>query len=125
MNLRIQYIAFISCFLLAVTQPDRCFAMTAVPSMSAMLAASAVPSMLAAPAMPAVLAVSTDDAALPDSLLTEDYTYEYTFSDFDKALRIIREMRKRKLLAVHRLDMPAKVFVKQKTGGGLTGDGVS
>lgn len=45
------------------------------------------------------------DAPLPDSLLTEDYIYEYTFSDLDKAVRIIREMRKRKLLAVHRLDI--------------------
>lgn len=74
MYLRIRYIAFISCFLLAVAEPDRCFAMTAVPSM---------PAMLAAPAMTAAPAVLADDAALPDSLLTEDYIYKYTFSDFD------------------------------------------
>ena len=30
---------------------------------------------------------------LPDSLLTDDYVYEYTFSDFDKAVRIIKELR--------------------------------
>ena len=45
------------------------------------------------------------DESLPDSLLTEDYIYEYTFSDFGKAVRIIEQMRERKLLPVHRLDI--------------------
>lgn len=35
---------------------------------------------------------------LPDSLLTEDYLYEYTFTDFGKARRIIERMRERKML---------------------------
>lgn len=46
-----------------------------------------------------------DDTLLPDSLLTEDYIYEFTFSDFPKAVRIIQLMRERKLLAPHRLDI--------------------
>ena len=28
--------------------------------------------------------------SLPDSLITDDYVYEYTFSDFDKAVQIIQ-----------------------------------
>ena len=42
---------------------------------------------------------------LPDSLLTEDHIYEYTFTDFDKAADIIKQMRERKLLPEHRLDI--------------------
>lgn len=41
---------------------------------------------------------------LPDSLLTDDYVYEYTFSDFDKAERIMQELRKRKSLPNYKLD---------------------
>ena len=41
---------------------------------------------------------------LPDSLLTDDYVYEYTFSDFDKAERIMQELRKRKSLPDFKLD---------------------
>lgn len=42
---------------------------------------------------------------LPDSLLTEDYLYEYTFTDFGRARRIIEKMRERKTLEPHRLDI--------------------
>ena len=42
---------------------------------------------------------------LPDSLLTDDYVYEYTFSDFDKAVRIIKELRKRNSYSSYRLDV--------------------
>lgn len=42
--------------------------------------------------------------SLPDSLLTDDYVYEYTFSDFDKAERIMQELRKRKSLPDFKLD---------------------
>ncbi len=41
---------------------------------------------------------------LPDSLLTDDYVYEYTFSDFNKAERIMQELRKRKSLPDYKLD---------------------
>ena len=44
---------------------------------------------------------------LPDSLLTDDYVYEYTFSDFDKAVRIIKELRKRNSYSSYRLDVTA------------------
>lgn len=43
--------------------------------------------------------------ALPDSVLTDDYVYEYTFSDFDKAVRIMEELRKRKTISSYRLDV--------------------
>ena len=42
---------------------------------------------------------------LPDSLLTEDYLYEYTFTDFGKARRIIERMRERKILEPYWLDI--------------------
>lgn len=42
---------------------------------------------------------------LPDSLLTDDYVYEYTFSDFDKAVRVMKELRKRETLSQCRLDV--------------------
>lgn len=42
---------------------------------------------------------------LPDSVLTDDYVYEYTFSDFDKAVRIMKELRKRKTISSYRLDV--------------------
>ena len=45
------------------------------------------------------------EEALPDSLLTEDYLYEYTFTDFGKARRIIERMRERKMLEPYRLDI--------------------
>lgn len=45
------------------------------------------------------------DHFLPDSLITDDYVYEYTFSDFDKAERIMQELRKRKTLPDYRLDV--------------------
>ncbi len=46
-----------------------------------------------------------DAEPLPDSLLTEDHIYEFTFSDFDKAVRIIEQMRRRDLLPEYRLDI--------------------
>ncbi|WP_455584081.1 helix-turn-helix domain-containing protein [Bacteroides sp.] len=55
-----------------------------------------------------VLSVSPDvesNAILPDSLLTEDYLYEFTFSDVNKAHQIINQMRARKKLPTHRLDI--------------------
>lgn len=42
---------------------------------------------------------------LPDSLLTDDYVYEYTFSDFDKAVRIMKELRQREALSQYRMDV--------------------
>ncbi|WP_075558304.1 AraC family transcriptional regulator [Parabacteroides timonensis] len=51
------------------------------------------------------LANSLPQYSLPDTLLTEDYIYEYTFTDYDKAVRIIEEMRRRNLLPEHRLDI--------------------
>lgn len=45
------------------------------------------------------------DDSLPDSLLTRDHIYEYTFSDTVKAARIINTMRGRKLAPVHVLDI--------------------
>lgn len=45
-----------------------------------------------------------ENTSLPDSLITEDYVYEYTFSNFDKAERIMQELRKRKSLPEFRLD---------------------
>lgn len=59
--------------------------------------------------MPAASASHEDNnksnVSLPDSLITDDYVYEYTFSDFDKAERIMQELRKRKKLPNFRLDM--------------------
>ena len=43
--------------------------------------------------------------SLPDSLLTDDSVYEYTFSDFDKAVRIMNELRKRESYSQYRLDV--------------------
>lgn len=48
--------------------------------------------------------VTVETEILPDSLLTDDYVYEYTFSDFDKAERIMQELRKRKSLPDYKLD---------------------
>lgn len=42
---------------------------------------------------------------LPDSLLTDDYVYEYTFSDYDKAVQIMKELRKRNTYSQYRLDV--------------------
>jgi hypothetical protein len=50
-------------------------------------------------------ALASGDEPLPDSLLTEDYLYEYTFTDFGKARRIIERMRERKILEPYRLDI--------------------
>lgn len=46
-----------------------------------------------------------ENQSLPDSLITDDCVYEYTFSDFDKAQRIMKELRKRKSLPEYRLDV--------------------
>lgn len=45
------------------------------------------------------------DTLLPDSLITEDHVYEYTFSDFDKAAGIMAELRRRNSLPRFRMDM--------------------
>lgn len=42
---------------------------------------------------------------LPDSLVSEDNVYEYTFSDFDKARQIMQQLRTRKSLPAFRLDI--------------------
>lgn len=52
-----------------------------------------------------IMADDKTNIAIPDSLLTEDYIYEFTFSDFPKAVRIIELMRERKLLPLYRLDI--------------------
>ncbi|MCD7938455.1 MAG: helix-turn-helix transcriptional regulator [Tannerellaceae bacterium] len=51
---------------------------------------------------PVVSAVHTD---IPDSLLTKDHVYEYTFSDPEKAHRIVDLMRKRKSAPEFKLDI--------------------
>lgn len=45
------------------------------------------------------------NCSLPDSLLTDDYVYEYTFSNFDKAVQIMKELRKRDAYSQYRLDV--------------------
>lgn len=49
--------------------------------------------------------IQAKDNSLPDSLITADYVYEYTFSDFDKALQIMGELRKRNSLPKFKLDI--------------------
>ncbi|WP_455626365.1 AraC family transcriptional regulator, partial [Parabacteroides sp.] len=51
------------------------------------------------------MARSVESETIPDSLLTEDYIYEYTFSDFNKAVRILELMREQKKLPDYRLDI--------------------
>ena len=53
----------------------------------------------------AVLPAWADDEVFPDSLLTKDHVYELTFSDQDKAKKIIDLMRKQKKEPVHVLDI--------------------
>lgn len=43
--------------------------------------------------------------SLPDSLLTEDHVYEYTFTNFPLACQIMDQLRQRNLLPPHRLDI--------------------
>lgn len=45
-----------------------------------------------------------NNTSLPDSLITDDHVYEYTFSNFDMAERIMNELRKRKSLPDFKLD---------------------
>lgn len=45
------------------------------------------------------------NTALPDSLITEDGVYKYTFSDFNKAVKIMEELRRRETLSQFRLDV--------------------
>ena len=49
--------------------------------------------------------LADNNTSLPDSLITDDYVYDYTFSDFDKAERIMQELRKRKKLPDYKLDI--------------------
>lgn len=42
---------------------------------------------------------------LPDSIINEDAVYEYTFTDYDKACRIMKELRSRGNLPSYTLDM--------------------
>jgi AraC-like DNA-binding protein len=60
-------------------------------------------SMLAMSLFAGVKAFAT--ATLPDSLLTDDNVYEYTFTDFAKAEQIMHELRIRQKLPDFRLDM--------------------
>lgn len=76
---RFVYITFFSWFLFTMAESGICFAMPA-PSV-------------------------TDEETLPDSLLTDDYVYEYTFSDFDKAVQIMKELRRRDSYSQFRLDV--------------------
>ena len=46
-----------------------------------------------------------ENISLSDSLITDDYVYEYTFSDFDKAQQIMEKLRERKTLSPHRMDI--------------------
>ena len=43
--------------------------------------------------------------SLPDSLITDDNVYKYTFSDFDKAQQVMEQLRKRKSLSMFRMDV--------------------
>lgn len=61
--------------------------------------------LIACPLRAADTSNNTPDVALPDSLITEDNVYEYTFSDFPLACRIMDELRLRKKLPAHRLDL--------------------
>lgn len=45
------------------------------------------------------------NSSLPDSLLTDDAVYEYTFSDFDNAVQIMKELRKRNTYSQYRIDV--------------------
>lgn len=45
-----------------------------------------------------------NNTSLPDSLITDEHVYEYTFSNFDMAERIMNELRKRKSLPDFKLD---------------------
>lgn len=76
---RFVYITFFSWLLFTMAESGICFAMPA-PSV-------------------------TDEETLPDSLLTDDYVYEYTFSDFDKAVQIMKELRRRDSYSQFRLDV--------------------
>ena len=49
--------------------------------------------------------IQAKDNSLPDSQITADYVYEYTFSDFDKALQIMGKLRKRNSLPGFKLDI--------------------
>lgn len=49
--------------------------------------------------------VESSNMMLPDSLLTEDNLYEFTFSDVAKAHQIIKQMRDLKKLQPYRLDI--------------------
>lgn len=49
--------------------------------------------------------VHAENSPLPNSLLTDDYVYEYTFSDFDKATQIMKELRKRNTYSQFRMDL--------------------
>lgn len=51
-----------------------------------------------------VISTSQEDSWLEDSLLTEDAVYEYTFTDFDKARRIMARLRSERLLPAFELD---------------------
>lgn len=76
---RFVYITFFFWFLFTMAESGICFAMPAPPV--------------------------TDEETLPDSLLTDDYVYEYTFSDFDKAVQIMKELRRRDSYSQFRLDV--------------------
>lgn len=46
-----------------------------------------------------------ENVFVPDSLITDDYVYEYTFSDFEKAVQIMQELRKRNTYSQYRMDV--------------------
>lgn len=52
-----------------------------------------------------VFPITASGILLPDSLLTREHIYEYTFSDTAKAARIIDLMRERRLAPEHVLDI--------------------
>lgn len=45
------------------------------------------------------------NCSLPDNLLTDAAVYEYTFTDYDKAVQIMKELRKRDAYSQYRLDV--------------------
>lgn len=103
--MRIIHIAFFSCLLFAMIEPRGGIAQPASPTDKALPVKEKGTDYQVAVNKKATYQNTADKEVLPDSLLTENNIYEYTFSNFDKAVRIIEEMRKRNLLPVHRLDI--------------------
>lgn len=60
---------------------------------------------LAAVLLLPTMRVLADNPSLPDSVLTVDHVYKYTFTDFERAQQIMDVLRKRKSAAEYELDI--------------------